>query len=250
MTTQAPAAPDRRVALEGAYNVRDIGGYPADGGRRTRWGVLYRSDSLHRLTPDSQQALLARGVRTIIDLRYRDELSSSPNVFAGSAAVAYRPLALYELDDPAVTGYGPQDLDGIYRMIVDLAQPRLREVIGALAEPGALPALVHCTAGKDRTGVVIALVLSAVGVPRETIVDDYALSAETLGPLLGELRADAARAGYDMDWYNRLLGAQPETIRLALEDLDRRYGGPAAYVRHIGVTAREIEQLQSSLLEQ
>jgi protein-tyrosine phosphatase len=249
MTPQAPAAGERRLALPGTYNVRDVGGYPAAGERRTRWGVLYRADSLHHLAPEGQRALLARGVRTIVDLRYRSELADTPNVFAGSSQVAYRPLALYELDDPAVAAYQPQDLAQIYRMILDLAQPRLREVIGALAEPGALPAVVHCMAGKDRTGVVIALVLSALGVPRETVVDDYALGAATLEPLFDELRAGAARAGYDLDWYNRLLESNPETMRQTLDDLDRRYGGAAAYLRGIGVTAREVEHLKAQLLE-
>ena len=239
----------RRIGLDTVYNLRDIGGYRTVDGRQTRWRLLFRSDSLHRLTPESQRALLAYGVRTIIDLRYREELVDSPSVFAQSSAVNYCPLALYQLDDPLVTAYQPQDLAQVYRMILELAQPQIRRIVGAIAAPGALPALVHCTAGKDRTGVIVALILGALGVPDETIVEDYALGASYLDPLLDELRAQAARSGYDTDWYNRLLESNPDTMRQMLSELRQRHGGPAEYLRAIGLPDQHILALRSALLE-
>ncbi len=247
-TTQTEAD-TRRLPLDLAYNLRDIGGYATQDGRRTKWRVLFRSDSLHRLTPEAQQQLFDLGLRTIIDLRYRQELAGAPSVFTGSPRVHYCPIALYELDDPAIIAYRPRNLDEVYRMILAHAQPQIRRVIDRLTEPGALPALVHCTAGKDRTGMVIALILGAVGVPDETIVEDYALSGAYLGPLLVELRAQAARDGLDMNWYNRLLDSDPAIMRRTLAHLREHYGDAAAYLRATGVSDRQIEWLRAALVE-
>ncbi len=239
----------RRLPLDLAYNLRDIGGYETTDGRRTRWGVLFRSDSLHRLTPQAQQYLLDLGLRTIIDLRYREELAGAPNVFAGSPRIQYRTIALYELDDPAIVAYRPQNLDEVYRMILAHAQPQIKRVIDTLTEPGALPGLVHCTAGKDRTGMVIALILGALGAPDETIIADYALSGAYLDPLLDELRAQAARDGLDLAWYNRLLESDPAVMRRTLAHLREHYGGAEAYLRAAGVSGRQLDALRGALLE-
>ena len=247
-TTQTQTGP-RRLALNLVYNLRDIGGYRTTDGRHTRWRVLFRSDSLHRLTPDARQELFELGLRTIIDLRYREELAGAPNVFAGSSRVQYHPIALYELDDPVIAACRPQNLDEVYRMILAHAQPQIKRVIDTLTEPGALPALAHCTAGKDRTGMVIALLLGVVGVPDETIVEDYALSGAYLGPLLAELRAQAARDGLDMDWYNRLLDSDPAIMRRTLAHLRQQYGGAEAYLRAAGVSGRQIDLLRAALVE-
>lgn len=251
MTTigTAQASPARWIALAGVYNLRDIGGYETTDGRRTKWRVLLRSDSLHRLTPPAQQTLLDLGVRTIVDLRYREELAGAPNVFAGSSRVHYCPIALYELDDPAIAAYRPQNLDEVYRMMLAHAQPQFKRVIDALTEPGALPALTHCTVGKDRTGMVIALILGAMGVPDETIVEDYALGSAHIEPLLDELRAQAAREGLDMAWYNRLLASDPAIMRRTLAHLREQYGGAEAYLRAAGVSGRQIEALRAALVE-
>jgi protein-tyrosine phosphatase len=171
----AEPLPARRLPLAGAYNLRDVGGYPAANGGQTRWRTLFRADSLHRLSVEEQEALLEYGVRTVIDLRRPEETAAAPNVFAASSHVRYLHLSI---TDGAPDPSGPSiELDELYRRILDLRGEQLGAVLTAMADDGAFPAVVHCTAGKDRTGLIIALLLGIAGVPSEQIIEDYALSA-------------------------------------------------------------------------
>ncbi len=216
----------RRLILEGAYNVRDIGGYVTVDERRTRWHTLLRGDSLHRLSAADQAALLAYGVCTSIDLRGPAETRVEPSVFRASEAVTYHHMPL--LSDPG--GDSARNslpaLTDIYHHILDTAQERLAQLLRTLAQPGALPALVHCTAGKDRTGLVVALLLGMAGVPAPTIAADYALSDTYLGPgFRAEARKRALAAGLDWNAYQQLLICPPELMLDALAYLDERYDG-------------------------
>jgi protein-tyrosine phosphatase len=243
----------RRLTLAGTYNVRDLGGYATKDGGTTRWGVLLRADSLHRLTPEAQDALLAYGVRTILDLRNTTETEKWPNPFAGSERARYHHLNLSS--NPAAPPAEPSartvfDLEVVYRRLLDEAQLGLATVLSTLAEPGATPALVHCMAGKDRTGVVVALLLALAGVPHETIAADYALTSTFLGD---EYRAEArGRAEiYGLDWeqYQRLLGCPPEYMLRTLAYLDDRHGGVERYLGSIGLADGQVAALRDALVE-
>ena len=241
-------APTRHLSLEGTYNLRDIGGYRTLDGRTTRWRTLFRSDSLHRLAPAAQTALLDYGVRTVIDLRRSDELHVAPNVLAGSPAVAYHRVSLH-VDVPPTSGVRPRPLVESYRILLDERQEPLRQALATLAAPGGLPALVHCTAGKDRTGMLVALVLGLLGVPAPTIVADYALTAQYLvGTYLDEARQRAARRGIPWEWYQPQVDCHPECMHSTLQYLDQRYGSIAAYVRTIGVSDEQCDRLRRALL--
>jgi protein-tyrosine phosphatase len=239
----------RRLALEGTYNVRDLGGYATTDGRHTRWRTLLRSDKLDRLTPAAQQALTEYGVRTIVDLRYRDEVSAEPDVFASSNMIQYLHFPLYELAGEGTLPVVPDNLEELYRLILDHRQEQIRLIVSTLVVPDVLPAVVHCTAGKDRTGLVIALILGAVGVPYETIVVDYALSGQYLHILFDELRVMAQQSGYDTAWYERLLLCKPETMRDTLAYLDERYGGVTPYLHKAGLIQDELDRLRNALVE-
>jgi protein-tyrosine phosphatase len=242
-----PSPLQRHLALPGTYNMRDVGGYRTRNGRTTRWRTFWRADSLHRLPPETQAALLAHGVRTVLDLRRSDELRAAPNVFAASPAVAYRHLSLL-VDTPPVPGI-PQPLVDTYRRLLDERQAQICETLRILAAPGGLPAVVHCTAGKDRTGLITALVLGLAGVPEETIVEDYALSARYLvGPFLEEIRQRALARGYTWEQYQPLVRCPPEFMRAILQYLTKRYGGIEAYAHTIGFGPEQIAQLRDALL--
>lgn len=237
----------RHLPLAGAYNIRDIGGYPTTAGTTTRWRTFLRADSLHNLTPAGQQALVDYGVRTIIDLRFEHECSVAPNVFAAADNVRYINLSLFEGSAPNALGRQLPDLESIYRYILDERQAAIKTILALMADDG-FPVLIHCTAGKDRTGLITALMLGLAGVDHATIAEDYALTAHYGAALLTQLYDQAAAAGRDMVTYARFLEAKPEAMHNTLAYLEEKYTSVPAYLAQIGLTATQIAQLQRQLL--
>lgn len=232
------ADPPRHLPLDGTRNLRDVGGYPAAGGRRTRWRTLLRSDELTVLPAHAQAELEAIGIRQVIDLRWPDELERAPNVFHGSPTIRYRHLPLLADDPTPHVG-----LAGMYLHLFDVRSPQLAQVVRMLADDDGLPAIVGCAAGKDRTGVAIALLLDLVGVPASVIVQDYAMSAGYFASPVTVMDAD--------DWRHPPLevDSPPEFMAAALEHLDRRHGGPRALLRREGLTDSDLDGLVERLTE-
>jgi protein-tyrosine phosphatase len=166
----------RHIPLSGTFNMRDVGGYPAAGGRTTRWRTLLRSDTLHRADA-SGPVLQGYGLRTVIDLRTDAEVDFAPSPSCGPDTRTVR-ISLIGADVAEV----PQRLAAIYEYLIDRRGEVIAGAIGELAAAGSVPALVHCSAGKDRTGIVIGLVLAVLGVPDEVIAADYAVSAGRVDP--------------------------------------------------------------------
>ena len=249
MQDAASSTLPRHLGLAGTYNLRDTGGYRTLDGRMTRWRTFLRSDSLHRVPPLARTALLAYGVRTVIDLRRSDELHVAPNVFADASDVVYHHVSLLA-DTPPDRKVAPRLLPDVYRLILDQRQEQLRQTLATLAAPGGFPAIVHCTAGKDRTGLIVALLLGLVGVPAATIVADYALSAQYLvGPYLEEARQRAAHNGIPWEWFQHQVICPPEFMQTTLQYLDEHHDGIPAYVRHIGLSQEQCERLRQALVE-
>lgn len=236
--TMATDEPARHLPFEGTRNLRDVGGYPAAGGRRTRWRTLLRSDELTALPEDAQAELVALGLRQVIDLRWPDELVRAPNVFARSDTVRYTSLPLLA-DDP--TPHAGQV--GMYRHVFDARAPQLADIARALLEPDGMPAVIGCAAGKDRTGVAIALLLDLVGVPTPVIVEDYALTAGYFSNPISTVEPP--------DWRHEPLDllSPPEFMAEALAHLDQAHGGARALLRRQGISAAEIDRLVEGLTE-
>ena len=172
---------DRRVGFEGAANFRDLGGYPTRTGGRTRWGLVFRADSLHALTERDLGLYERLGLRVVIDLRSAQEREMFPSpvdswtvplVFRREQADDERPFL-----DASTVEDGERFLAELYVGHLELAAERIGEIFTRLASPDNVPAVFHCHAGKDRTGLVAALLLEALGVGRETVLDDYQLTA-------------------------------------------------------------------------
>jgi protein-tyrosine phosphatase len=248
--TPAPVEQRRRhLELAGTRNLRDIGGYRTGDGRQTRWGTVYRSDCLDRLTEANQQELITLGVRTIIDLRDNEEVAARPNVLRDSATVRYRRLPVWD-EPPPKDVVLPLLTEG-YARTLDHGGGQFVGIVRALLEPGAVPALVHCASGKDRTGVVMALLLSAVGVGRQDIAADYALSGACLGEAYMEEvgRQWLAGSGHSWDQYRYLFATPPERMLATLDHMQQRWGNAEGYLVAHGLVVDEIDDLRERLLE-
>lgn len=231
----------RWETLIGPANARDLGGYATVDGRVTRWGQLWRSDSLHCLDDAGVAELVRGGVRTVLDLRNTHEAREFPVRVGEHVRYVHMPLRFGE---PILS------LGSLYRSMVDDYGEDLRAILGQLAEPGALPALFHCAVGKDRTGVVSALLLGVAGVPHATIAEDYALSAGYLaGPFADALRRRSEANGGDAAWVDRALRSPVEEMLGLLAYLDERWGGPVSYLRAIGLPPAQIAHLRDELLD-
>ncbi|MEU1972413.1 tyrosine-protein phosphatase [Microbacterium sp. NPDC019599] len=231
--------------VPGAVNLRDVGGLPAGAGR-TRSGVLYRSGNLARLDDDGIAALGRLGLRRIIDLRADDEVSYAPSRLGDLVVTTQRaPLFL-----GSVESFFSDDvpLDEMYRRLVDDSADRVIDVVrGILADQ---PVLIHCTVGKDRTGVTVALALAAAGVDEDAVVADYArteglLPAWRNAHVVARLRAMHPEAVHLEDLATR----SPAPVMAALlARLDEQYGSVAAYLRAHGLSDDELAELRTVLI--
>lgn len=236
---------DRRLAWDACYNTRDLGGLPTTDGALTRRGAIIRSDLLFRLTPAGREALLAYGVRTVIDLRFPNEVQAEPYGIQTSDGepLRYRniPLDKFYPDITAKINSASASAD-VYRLILDHYADAAAEVLRTVAnaEPGGI--VVHCHAGKDRTGIVTALLLRLAGVLDEEIIADYAASEPCLMPLYERIVAEARGVPAVAK-----PTADPEAMRGTLAYLDSAHGGVPAYLRAAGLTEAELEQLRARL---
>ncbi len=176
---------DRKIPLEAVHNFRDLGGYRTADGRTTRWRTLYRADGLYRLTPADVETVRALGLLTVIDLRTPDELTERGRFPVEDHPVAFHHLPIIdvvwnaaELD--TFTGDASAIMLHLYLDMFRRGEQELVRLLQILARPDVLPAVFHCAAGKDRTGIATAVILGVLGVPADVIVADYALSAEAM----------------------------------------------------------------------
>jgi len=240
----------RRLDWDGCPNARDLGGYPTADGRQTRWGAVFRSDCPSRLTDAGRAALVASGVRTIVDLRLPAELATDPNPFAtpGRHDIAYWHESFV---DPAAPPVPPEKvtLAGDYQRLLRRFPHRVAAIMRRIA--GALegPVLVHCWSGKDRTGLTCALLLALAQVPREIIAAEYALSGESSWPRAVEWLENGPGKRADREAELAWNRPTPEVMLETLAHLDERYGGAEAYLLQAGVLTAEIGRVRERLVQ-
>ena len=245
--------PQRLVALEAVHNFRDLGGYGIGDGRTTRWRVLFRADGLYRLTPDDVITLEPLGLRTVIDLRSATELDERGRFPVDAHPVIFHHLpivdATWALGDAPAYERDEDFLIWAYQEMLSVGGPRFVEAFEALAEPGALPAVFHCAAGKDRTGILAALILGSLGVSHDDIVTDYELTVEGMARF---------RVWAEVHWpefATRLASmpsafgkALPDAMRHILAELCAEHGTIRGYVRSIGVSEATLTALEAVLV--
>ena len=255
---------ERSIPLAGAVNLRDFGGYGTDSGRRVRSGRLFRSGSLARLSPEAQREFERLGIGLICDLRAAPEKRAAPTPFPlhaprrleipidpGSAAVLYRELGRTDLSLE-------QCIDFMVRINRELARNHAQDyarMFEGLLELGGGGFLVHCAAGKDRTGFACALILHALGVPEDTVIEDYLLTNDILdfeGHILPMLRQRyGARPDMDREAIMAVAGVRAEYLKAAFEAIEAEFEGVEHYLeRAVGLDRAARERLRTWYLEQ
>ncbi len=249
--------PARLVPLEGAHNFRDLGGYTGLGGREIRWGRLFRSDTLHELTEVDVARLRAMGLRTVIDLRTERELSLTGRGPLEPEEIAFRHLAVVRegvdrtaegeaVAAPAAPG---EDLSERYLWYLEVGRDALVEALTLLGDGARYPLVFHCAAGKDRTGVLAALILEILGVDREVIVADYLITAERMELIMARYRADPAFAERIARAPASRLSVQAKTMEGFLDRLGDRFGGARSWAEGAGASGAALDRMTALLLD-
>jgi len=262
-------AEPRWVPLEGAVNVRDLGGLPTDDGSQTVAGMMLRADNLQGLTPADVRRLVDDiGLRTVVDLRTTIEVDKEgPGPLTAEPRVMHRHLSLYpesgrltdvEADtvlpwqtDWGRAGAADPDADnptiGYYLAYLRHRPDSIVKAVRAIAAPGGA-VVVHCAAGKDRTGVVVAIALIAAGVTRDAVVADYVATGDRLDAVLARLMASPTYAA-DLDGTPAdVHRPRAHTMARFLELLDERFGGPVGWLANAGFGADEVAALRRRLV--
>jgi protein-tyrosine phosphatase len=240
----------RLLEWEGCLNARDLGGYATEGGQETRWGAVVRSDSPAALTEAGRAALADYGVRAIVDLRLPAELADHPNPFAepGDHGIVYTNVSF--IDPAAAPPDAVSTLAEDYLQMLDRYRQGVAQSMAAIASaPADGAVLIHCAAGKDRTGLISALLLGLVGVPADTVAADYAMTAELLRPR--DEAWLAAAPPEERAEREAMLARYAPTAEVMLEvlaGLEERHGGVEGYLREAGVSPADLERLRERLL--
>jgi protein-tyrosine phosphatase len=263
MTRATPPAPQTAPALscldaeiEGAVNLRDLGGLPAPGGV-LRPGRLYRAGITHRISPAGLRLLAGRyGLRTVIDLRTADELAAGLAAWHDAGIDHLHVPVLLRTEGAnealrqrsAAFRSGSVDWSALYVQMLNAGAPAFRRVFATVARSEALPAVFHCAGGRDRTGLVAALLLAALGVEDEVIAADYARTGALLRPHVDLFATELDRLALSRDEMLRLLETKEEAMLGLLRALREQHGTPAAYLETIGVAAADVDALRVALV--
>ena len=247
----------RAVQLDGVHNFRDLGGYPAHGGT-TRWGLVYRADGLGRLTAEDVTVLRARGLGTVIDLRTDAELAER-----GRYPVEQHPVSFHHLPvlDQTWQAENVPPIDNAhdflmwaYRDMLRVGSGKIADALRLIARPDMTPVVFHCAAGKDRTGLVAAMLLAVLGVPDEYIAADYGRTAEGMRRMRAAWAKWATKEGEEAQ--QRMVTAPayyfecpPEVMTALLSELREQHGSVIAYASSLGVTPQHVESLRARLID-
>ncbi|HVC15032.1 MAG TPA: tyrosine-protein phosphatase [Acidimicrobiales bacterium] len=249
-TTASDAPFDRHIALEGAVNFRDLGGYRVADGRTIRWRSLFRADDLSRLSRPDRAVVRTLGIATVIDLRSRAEVEHE-RFPVDEIPVGFHHLPLLA-DLPPFEEFrgGPEVFAGHYLDIARRSGDQVARALGIVSRPESHPVIVHCAAGKDRTGVLVAVLLALLGVDDETISEDYALSAKAMEGLLRNLLARVPDHEEEIRTVAAtMFSATPANIRSLLDGLRDEFGSVEGYVGAHGTQPDVVAELRDWLLE-
>ncbi len=239
----------RRMDVAGTHNFRDVGGYPA-GGRRTRPGQLFRSDALSGVTAAGAAELAMLRIGIVVDLRTELELAQdhSADVLPGALRVH---LPIHGGSRRSIMEGDHVSLEKLYLHVLEDSAWSLTAAVSIIAESGTTPVLVCCTAGKDRTGLVIALALTAAGVDREAVVADYMLSALNLdGDWMDQTLSLLVSNGVPIspEMFEMIGGSPDRAMTRVLASLEQQHGSVAGYLQAHGLLPESLDALREKLV--
>ncbi|KAF9262667.1 hypothetical protein L218DRAFT_960147 [Marasmius fiardii PR-910] len=263
MSSQSRLSEPPFVSIEGLYNVRAVGGYSLSSEPRSvvKPAILYRSGDPSRITEKGKEQLLSLGIRHIFDFRHDSEIAGYgfkileiPNVHVVQAPVsqlkAFDPATLTQL----MSQFETNEIQTFIRIYTEILEaPAFEKIFRHMIERPDEPCLIHCTAGKDRTGVFVALVLMVLGVNDQDIIDDYSLTTYGLEPLIPLLKEKVLKL--NKAYRDNLIGTQnmgsskPETMAAALQMIRQKYGGVEEYLKsHTSLSDSDIRQLRENFV--
>ena len=245
-------SPKRQVKLEGASNFRDLGGYPAQNQKHVKWGQIYRSADISKLTENDLKTLDKLQLLTVCDLRGPDELKTNPDRLPDG--ITYINLPAGSESVKASTNYAGMNRDSLmlsFYTRTDHLKAKYQPVFEQLLSLYDGKALMfHCTAGKDRTGVGAALILSALGVPKEYVIADYAATNVYWKDARERMMQAMAKSGMAESSLKSMLAANPKYIETFLQTIDTKYGSMDNFLRkELELDRAKIERLKSLYLE-
>ena len=241
--------PDRLISLDRAFNFRDLGGYASSLGGHVRWRRIFRSDNLAALTDGDHRVLADLSIATVIDLRTPAEIERVGKI-RPSVAYEYHHLPMSDvLPDTTDTRWSSAEyVASRYDEMLVGADFCMRTTLSIAADPRSYPLVFHCAAGKDRTGVLAALVLDIVGVERNVIVEDYVLTASRMDLILSRLQGGADAEARVAEIPQFLLRAEAVTMQTFLDQLHENHGGARGWALASGVSAASLEAMSTLLV--
>jgi protein-tyrosine phosphatase len=252
---------ERRIPLSGSVNFRDLGGYETGDGRKVKWGRIFRSDSLARLTEDDQTYLKDMGIKTVCDFRSPSEVEEGPDRLPEDGSINYVNLPVYDKEftpthnlEKLRNGDASWLEDDFfvksYIRNIDHFGPTWGTVFNCLVDDQNRPLVFHCTGGKDRAGQFAALLLLALGVPDETVIYDHGLTNTYIVGLVERIYARFADSGVPREKLELWFTASKAGITGLLDHLYSEYGSPAEYIRtSVGLDEETLARLKDDLLE-
>jgi protein tyrosine/serine phosphatase len=251
---------DRLLTFEGCFNFRDLGGWRTSDGRVVRSGRLFRADSVHLMTPgDVTRAREELGLRTMLDLRNELEIEASGLGLLADGGVTrgHFPLTAHPNRSRAVDGprampsadRSPEVLAAGYLGLLEATSDLVVNAVELLAGNDALPAVFFCAAGKDRTGVLSAVLLGSLGVRDEDVVEDYFLTADSIERIIGRFAATPGSPDMYRDLPANHFAPYRETMERLIAGVRERYGSFDGYLLAKGSTPESLERLREALLD-
>ncbi|MEA5002236.1 MAG: tyrosine-protein phosphatase [Christensenella sp.] len=233
------------LSLSGAYNVRDLGGYPADEDKTTKCKSFLRADSLANLSADDRKFLYDYGVRLVIDLRAETETQRNPDAIDHQAMEYVNFPLLDNIQSSFLQGKMPSDMSEMYIRLIENSKTTFAAVLRKLAECEGC-ALYHCTAGKDRTGIITMLLLKLVGVSDDVIIADYSVTEEYMQPVFVQQKKMVQAAGIEVPDF--VFQSKPTFMQKLMDYMKEHYKTVEKYLLQAGLNETVIEQLKHKLV--